>query len=330
MKKLLGFIGKLALVGLILVLTVPFFIPVESSGTKSYREAAPKSGDFVRVQGVDVFYERTPFDCDGTRDCSNPPLFVLLHGFGANTFSFREIASPLSKYGEVVAYDRPGFGFTERPVSWDGENPYGSIGHQRILTELISYFGQGKDVYLVGHSAGGTLAAQYALDNPSRVKGLILISPAILTTGGTPGWLNWVYDIPQLDRVGPLLVSSIASSGMDLLNRSWFNPDLITAEIKAGYRAPLEVKGWERGFWEFNKAPRVFDVREKLSELTVPTLLITGVKDEVVPTGDTELLAELIPNAIVFVIPKSGHLAQEETPEETMKAIRVTWSILSR
>lgn len=330
MKREFPIWARIVLAGLVILLTVPFFIPVESSGTKTVQELARPGGEFSKALGVDIYIERTEFDCQQDADCSNPPVFFLMHGFGANTFSFREIIKPLSGYGEVIAYDRPGFGFTERPSSWSGENPYGSIGQDLILDELIAQFANGREVYLVGHSAGGTLAVQYALDNPGAVKGLILISPAILTTGGGPSFLNFLYSIPQIDRLGPLLVSSIATSGMDLLNRSWYDPSLITEEVLAGYRAPLEVKGWERGFWEFNRAPREFDVKERLAEISIPTVLITGIRDTVVPTEDTESLADLIPGSVVFVVSKAGHLAQEEAPEQTMKAIRVAWSILSR
>lgn len=321
---------RVGLVVLALLLVAPFLVPVETSGTKDYKEVAGAGATFETAQGLDVYYEKTEFACQEGKDCSNPPVIFLMHGFGANTFSFREVTEPLSQLGDVIAYDRPGFGLTERPTTWDGENPYGSIGQGLILGELIEKFASGRDVMLVGHSAGGTLAAQYAVDNPAELKALILISPAILTTGGSPSWLNWIYDIPQIDRMGPLLVSSIASSGMDLLDESWFNPELITEDVKAGYRKPLDIIGWERGFWEFNRAPRSFDVMDRLQEITVPTLLITGGTDTVVATANTEALATMIKGSILFVIPASGHLAQEETPQETMRAIRVSWSILTR
>jgi pimeloyl-ACP methyl ester carboxylesterase len=323
----------LALVGavvLALILVVPFLIPVQTSGTATYKEVAGEGATFASAQGIDIYYEKTDFVCQEGKDCSNPPVIFVMHGFGANTFSFREVTEPLSQLGDVIAYDRPGFGFSERPASWEGENPYGSIGQDLILDQLISEFASGRDVILVGHSAGGTLAAQYVVDNKDAIQGLILISPAILSTGGSPSWLNWVFSIPQLDHLGPLLVSSIASSGMDLLNESWYNKDLITEEVKAGYREPLSVIGWEEGFWEFNRAPRAFDVKDRLDEITVPTLLITGDTDTVVATADTEALANMINDSVLFVIPQSGHLAQEETPADTMKAIQVVWSILTR
>jgi pimeloyl-ACP methyl ester carboxylesterase len=315
---------------LALLLVVPFLIPVETTGTRTYKEVAGEGATFATAQGVEIYYEKTEFVCQEEKDCSNPPVIILMHGFGANTFSYREVLEPLSRFGEVIAYDRPGFGLTQRPTSWEGENPYGSIGQDLILDELINQFAAGRDVILVGHSAGGTLAAQYAVDNKEAIKALILISPAILTTGGSPSWLNWVFSIPQLDHLGPLLVSSIASSGMDLLNESWFNPELITEEVKAGYRKPLEVIGWEEGFWEFNRAPRAFDVKDRLAEIEVPTLLITGDTDTVVATADTIALNDMIKDSVLFVIPNSGHLAQEETPEDTMKAIGVVWPILTR
>jgi pimeloyl-ACP methyl ester carboxylesterase len=329
MKKALKILSRVLLGLLVAALIVPFLIPVETSGTKTYQEAASSATSFTKALGIDVYTEVTEFDCQQESDCGNPPVFILLHGFGANTFSYRFVTEPLSAYGEVIAYDRPGFGFTQRPSSWKGENPYGSAGNDLILDELIAEYASNREVFLVGHSAGGTQAAQYVVDNPGAITGLILISPAILSTGGSPSGFNWIFSIPQLDHLGPLLVSSIASSGMDLLDRSWFDKSKITDEIKAGYRAPLEIIGWEEGFWEFNRAPRSFDVKDRLSEIKIPTLLITGDTDVVVATADTEALATTIEGSSLVVIPKSGHLAQEETPVETMKAIDDYWISLS-
>jgi pimeloyl-ACP methyl ester carboxylesterase len=330
MKNVLKALSRFALGLLIVALVVPFFIPVETSGTKTYQEAAGASATFTTAQGIQIYTDVTEFDCQQGKNCENPPVFILLHGFGANTFSYRFVSEPLSAYGDVIAYDRPGFGFTERPTSWEEENPYGSAGHDLILDELIKEYAGNQDVYLVGHSAGGTQAAQYVVDNPGAVAGLILISPAILSTGGSHSGFNWIFSIPQIDHLGPLLVSSIASSGMDLLDRSWFDKSKITEEIKSGYRAPLEIIGWEEGFWEFNRAPRVFDVKSRLDEITIPTLLITGDTDVVVATADTEALATMIEGSSLVVIPKSGHLAQEENPLETMQAIDDYWKRLNK
>jgi len=103
---------------LIAALIVPFLIPVETSGTKTYQEAASSATSFAKALGIDIYTDVTEFDCSQDSDCENPPVFILLHGFGANTFSYRFVTEPLSAYGDVIAYDRPGFGFTQRPSSW--------------------------------------------------------------------------------------------------------------------------------------------------------------------------------------------------------------------
>jgi pimeloyl-ACP methyl ester carboxylesterase len=111
-------------------------------------------------------------------------------------------------------------------------------------------------------------------------------------------------------------VSSIATSGLQLLDRSYNDPSLITDETLAGYTAPLKIKGWERAFWEFNKAPRSLGVAERLSELTIRTLVVTGDNDLVVPTENSVRLADELPNADLAIIKQTGHLPNEEKPSE--------------
>jgi pimeloyl-ACP methyl ester carboxylesterase len=186
---------------------------------------------------------------------------------------------------------------------------------------LVDEFGAGKEVVILGHSAGGNLAAAFAAQNPEAVDQLILLDPAIYTSGGTPDWLTWIYDIPQLNHVGPALVSSIATSGLDLLDRSYFDKSLVTEELKAKYTAPLKINGWEKAFWNFNKAPRTTSVDQNLAALTMPTLVITGDNDSVVATQDSVRLAGELPNAELVVIKFCGHLPNEEKPQEFLAAI---------
>ena len=231
-KIVLGSILSLLLVG-------PFLIPVNSSGTLTNVEAAnAQFGDksqFIEVVGHDVHY-LTAGDPNSDR------LILLLHGFGANVSTWDLVLDELGAAGYVVAYDRAAFGFTERPESWTGTNPYSSAGQLEVIQGMIDNFGQGKEVVILGHSAGGNLAAAFAAANPESVDELILLAPAVYTTGGGPSWLNWIYDIPQLNHVGPALVSSIATSGLDLLNESYYDKSLVTDELKAKYTAPLPVK----------------------------------------------------------------------------------------
>jgi pimeloyl-ACP methyl ester carboxylesterase len=310
-KIVLGSILSLLLVG-------PFLIPVNSSGTQDNVAAAnAQFGDrskFVTALDHDVHYL-------SAGDPNSDRLILLLHGFGANVSTWDAVLEELGAAGFVIAYDRAAFGFTERPENWSGTNPYSSAGQLEVMQALIDEFGAGKEVVILGHSAGGNLAAAFAAKHPDQVDQLVLLDPAIYTSGGTPDWLTWIYDIPQLNHVGPALVSSIATSGLDLLDRSYFDKSLVTDELKAKYTAPLSIAGWEKAFWNFNKAPRATGVEQKLLSITMPTLVITGDNDEVVATADSVRLAGELPNAQLVVIENCGHLPNEEKPQEFLTAV---------
>ena len=133
--------------------------------------------------------------------------------------------------------------------------------------------------------------------------------------------MNFVFEIPQFDHLGPLLVSTIATSGLDILYQSYFDQDKITQEILDGYTAPLMVQGWERAFWEFNKAPRNSGVGSRLEEISVPTLVITGDTDTIVATSDSEIVAGRIEQAELVIISQTGHLPNEEKPKDFARAV---------
>lgn len=312
MKKLRIFL----LVVLGAILFVPFLIPVDTSGTLTKEQAAQslwgEQSKFVELAGHEVHYVEAG-------DPGSERLIVLLHGFGASAFSYKNNLEILGEVGHVIAYDRAAFGFSERPTDWE-TNPYGTPGQLQVLDELVELFGQDKAVYIVGHSAGGSIAASYAVENQEKLAGLVLFAPAVLSGGGGPSGINWIYDIPQLDHLGPLLVSTIATSGLDILYASYFDESAVTQETLNGYTAPLEVIGWERAFWEFNKAPRDRTVGERLTEITIPTLVITGDTDEVVATEDSRQVAEIM-RAELVIIPQTGHLPNEEKPTEFANAL---------
>lgn len=311
--------------GVLAFLIVPFLLPNESSGTLTNVEAAGPNAEFAELNGVMVHVERRQY----SGDCRcEPPVIILLHGFGASTFSWREVVDSLATRGDVIAYDRPAFGFTERPTDWAGINPYGFTGNLDLLGSVVSTYGTGRKVILVGHSAGGQLAAEYARQHPDKVTGLVLVDPAILTAGGPPDWLGFVWQIPQIDRLGPILVKGFATAGDQILLQSFVDQSLITDEVLAGYHQPLKVRGWEAAFWRFITAPRDNQLASRVGDITTPTLIISGDSDTIVPTSDSVKLQTLIPGSWFELIEKSGHLPHEERPDLFLKALSVHWTDL--
>jgi len=315
MKTRIKFIlGSLAAV---LVLG-PFAVPVNSSGTLTYQEAAAISWE-GRSEFVNLVDHQVHIITAGNPDSDR--LIVLLHGFGASSLTWQQVLEPLGQAAYVVAFDRAAFGFTERPTSFGDLNPYSAAGQLKVIDGLVDLYGTDKEVVILGHSAGGALALGFALDYPEKVDQLILEAPAVYGTGGSPSRLNWVFSIPQIDHLGPLAVASIASSGLDLLVESYTDPSMITAEVQASYTAPLKIDGWERAFWEFNKAPRSLNLVERLDDLRAPTLIITGDDDRVVATADSIRLNGDLPGSELVIIEVAGHLPNEEKPQEFVDAV---------
>lgn len=290
---------------LIIVLVGPFLVPVPPlTDTLSPEQLGDPDSQFIDINELSVHVKTMGH---------GEPVFVLLHGFGASLFSWHAVMEPLSQYGTVIAYDRPAFGLTERPMTWPGENPYSPQASVDLLLGLLDHFNVQKAI-LVGNSAGGTVSMQFTLLHPDRIQALILVDPAVYEGGGGPSWLRPFFKTPQMNHLGPLIVRSIQSSGIDLLKMAWYDPSKITPEIMTGYTKPLQSNNWDRALWYFTAASQPSGLPERLSEFTLPALVITGEADRIVPTGNSVRLAGSLPSARLVIIPQAGHVPHEEQP----------------
>ncbi|HTK97105.1 MAG TPA: alpha/beta hydrolase [Pseudomonadales bacterium] len=294
-----------------LLLIVPFLIPVPPlTGTVDPITLADPDSRFGNVAGVHVHYKEAGVGA---------PAFVLLHGFGASVFTWRHVMGSFAERGRTVAYDRPAFGLTERPLQWSGENPYGDDAQIDIALALLDSLTIDRAVW-VANSAGARVAVAVALRHRERVIALVLVDPAI---SGGPGWLRPLLRIPQLQHLGPLTVRSISDRGDAVVRRAWHDPTRVTADVLAGYRKPLRANDWDKALWEFTSAPRDSEMLRDVAGLaTTPTLLITGDDDRIVPTQRTIDLAAKIPGSRLVVLPDCGHVPQEECPAPFMNSVR--------
>lgn len=307
---------KNLVIGIVLVLSAaalfgPFLVSVPPlENTVDPVTLADADSRFVEVHELNVHYKEAG---------QGAPVFMLLHGFGASVFTWREVMGSFAGLGRTVAYDRPAFGLTQRPRQWPGINPYGDQAQAELAVALLDTLDADSAVW-VANSAGARVAVDVALQHPERVTALVLVDPAI---SGGPRWLQPLLRTPQLDHLGPRLVRSIADYGDDGIRRAWHDPTRITADVFAGYRMPLRANDWDRALWEFSRADRDGSIGKRLQELAaIPTLVITGDDDRVVPTDRTIELAKQIPGSSLVVLPNCGHLPQEECPGPFMVAVR--------
>lgn len=297
-----------------IVLIGPFLVPIPPlENTVPPAELADPDSRFVDVDGVTVHYKMAG---------QGEPVLILLHGFGASVFSWREVLQPLGELGTVLAFDRPAFGLTERPMpgEWTEWNPYSPEFQAALTTGLMDELGADQAI-LVGNSAGGTIAALTALRYPDRVRALVLVDPAIYTGGGTPTFVRPLLRTPQMQRLGPYLIRPIATRGESLIRTAWHDPSQITPDVIAGYKEPLRVQNWDRAVWELTLASGASNVAERLEQLAMPVLVISGDDDRIVPTEESVRLAGDLPNARLELMANCGHLPQEECPRPFLEAV---------
>jgi pimeloyl-ACP methyl ester carboxylesterase len=254
-------------------------------------------------------------------------LIVLLHGFGASTFSWRTVIGQLAVLGHVIAYDRPGFGFTplvDRAGAGYGSvspDPYSLAGQVDLLKAVIDTEARGRDVIVVGHSAGALVTTEFVLRHPGVAKGLILESPAVWRRPPIPAGFGALMRAPFLEKFGDRLLSSFDKAGMKILKQSFYDERNLTQFIIDGYRAPMQQNTWRISLWRFMSASQQNRVRENLGNLGLPVFMITGDHDTVVKVEDTFKVTERIPGHSIYVVPNAGHLAHEERPDDFVRVV---------
>ncbi len=315
MKQVLRKIGIVAGTVVMAGLTAPLIIPLPPlEGTAPPESLADPESRFIRIGSVNVRYKRR-----GDR----MPLFLLLHGYLRTLFSWQHQLESLGEIGTAVAYDRPAFGLSSRPMpgDWSGPSPYGYRAQAEMAVQLIEALGFDRAI-LIGHAMGARVAALTAMLYPERVERLVLVAPGT-PDPGRQAWQRLFMATPQMRRLGPVMLRNRVARQVDeMLEKSWYRPEEIPSETRNEYQALLRVADWDRALWELARATESLEKAIELESLCMPTLVVAGEKDGVAQTDRIIRTAAAIPHAHLALIPESGHAPQEETPAAFADAIR--------
>lgn len=247
----------------------------------------------VLVDGLPVSYGRA-----GRRWAPWGERLVLVHGSGCSADSWRYQVDGLSKDFAVVAVDLPGHG-TSEPVNDPSIKRYAMT-----VNGLLQRVGRRK-VFLAGHSMGGAVALQVALEHPELLKGLILVATAAYLDmlALTPNMLLW------------------AAATMPHKFKGMFFSSLVTKEALAIARDDVRRCSLETVLGDFASC-RNFDFRGRLKRVRLPTLILCGSEDRVTPVRHSERLHQEISGSTLKVIAKAAHMLPLEAPVEVNAAIR--------
>jgi pimeloyl-ACP methyl ester carboxylesterase len=269
--------------------------------------------------------ERQVFDYQGVKinyyEAGQGPPVMLLHGFGACTYTWRFLAPALAQDHRVLALDLKGYGLSDKPA--DGKY---AVSDQ---ADMVAAFIRARDLHglvIIGHSMGGgvTLMTYFKVreDEPARIQKLVLIDSA-----GYPQKMPWFIRfarIPVLNTIGGRLLPPRFVT-TKVLRKCYYNKDKITDEQIDTYAYYGNLPGAREAVIETAQqiVPEDIDaVTARYRTVSVPTLIIWGAEDEVVPLAVGKNFKRDIPGSELVILPKCGHIPPEEEAEETNRLIK--------
>lgn len=280
--------------------------------TKQVERANPPRGKFIEVDGVRLHY---------TERGEGPPL-VLLHGNGvySSDFDTSGLIERAAQNYRVITFDRPGFGYSERPRStiWTPEN------QARLLHRALQEIGVEQPI-VVGHSWGTMVALEMGLDVPDDVRGLILLSGYY--------YPSFRLDVPLAAPPAiPLIGDLMRFTVTPLLGRLlWpLNVKAMFAPVKVAERfrqlpvwmmlRPKQVRA--SAAEAALMVPAAMRLSKRYGELKVPATIFAGTQDKIIdPGSNAERLHAELHNSELHLQPGVGHMTHYAHPDEVMKAI---------
>jgi pimeloyl-ACP methyl ester carboxylesterase len=270
---------------------------------------APPPSTFVEVAGMQVHLRD-----EGPRDDATP--VVLLHGTSASLHTWQGWADALKDERRVIRFDLPGFGLT-------GPTPdgvYTMDAYVRFVLAMLDRLGVQRAV-LAGNSFGGSVAWATALAAPDRVAKLVLVDSAGYPMNPKSVPIGFrVARMPLLNRIGEVALPRrvIESS----VRSVYGDPDKVTPELVDLYFDITVREGNRRALAERWRQAPAGENAERIREIRVPTLVLWGALDGLIPPEDGARFQRDIPGSRLVVFGDLGHVPHEEDPARTVAVVK--------
>ncbi|MGX1198824.1 alpha/beta fold hydrolase [Parvibaculum sp. MBR-TMA-1.3b-4.2] len=305
--------------GAFLLLLVGFWI---YSAWTSWRieRRYPPVGEFVEVEGVRLHYQKRGALRDGVA-----PV-VLIHGASGNLRDMMNaLGDVLAAETCVLAFDRPGHGWSERGWSGRGSDMASPAAQARIIRQAVRDLGIERPVIL-GHSWGGAVAAAYAVEFSDEIAGIVPLSGALYPW---PGGIAWYHDVIATPLVGSLFLRTLMTPAAQLL-------------APAGVMATFKPNDAPGGYAEAIGLPMIFRAREfgansedvrnlkenlaaqsaRYDEISAPVIVVTGNADFTVsPKIHSYAFHNAVKGSELVKLKGVGHMPHYERREVVADAV---------
>jgi pimeloyl-ACP methyl ester carboxylesterase len=253
--------------------------------------------------------------------CGHGPPILLIHGFGASSFTWSKIVSPLAVHYTIITLDLKGFGRSRKPQ--DGR--YSLRDHAAAVLKVIEALGL-NGLTIIGHSMGGGVALLVAMtleqEAPRRLRRLVLID-SIACPQRVPLFLA----VLRLPVLGPLVIRLVPAtwSARYILNIAYFDRSKIERAFVKTYAEPLRCYSGRAALIATARAlipPDIDQLVAQYRTIRTPVLLLWGRQDCIVPLSIASRLEEAMPTASLRVLDQCGHIPQEEWPDLTSSILQ--------
>lgn len=240
---------------------------------------------------------------------------VLLHGFGASTYSWRKVMPALAASFRVIAIDLNGFGYTQRPRTFAS---YTREGQAALVLRVMDALGIGS-AHLMGHSYGGGLTLWIASRHPGRVRSIVLVDSSAPT-----------YANDRRSRAAslkPLLGLYLRSVVLRpetvrrALLRSFHDDSLVTPELVHEYYERIRIEGVVDAYHGLTAPTRTPAELVRLEEIQAPALVVWGAEDELISAASGRRAAARMPRSEFVALEGVGHVPMEERPGELVRIV---------
>jgi pimeloyl-ACP methyl ester carboxylesterase len=250
---------------------------------------------------------------DPPGDDEPAPPVVLIHALGTNMTQWEHVAPLLARYTRVLGLDLPGCGHSAKP-----RHQYSLALMAQAVRGLLEYLKIPRAV-LLGHSYGGMVATQVALNHPHRVASLVLMNSSGFTR--YPAWAHLL--MRMLFR--PVIIAPLVQLVVGSILRTIFTTH--NEHTERFIRSVLDRRSESRYAWDFAHyaTPMLGDIMshvlDRLHELKLPVLVIWGEKDGLLPHRAVSDWVGQLANARLVTIPCCGHMPNLEYPDVVASAV---------
>ena len=272
------------------------------------------NSEFIDIDGMQVHIVRST-------KCANSAsvkTIVLLHGTSASLHTWQGWTEALSAEYCVVSMDLPGFGLTGPFVNKTTE--YTSANYASFVIEVLDKLNLDK-VILAGNSLGGKIAWRMAALYPERVSKLILVNA--VGYPATPKSIPIGFRLASYPALKPILRNILPRNVVKKSILSVYADDSKVDDALVDRYYDLSLRAGNRS--ALSDRLREFDNVEdqaQIKQLALPTLIMWGAKDDLIPVENAELFHQDIPNSQLQIFDNLGHVPHEEDPVTSVAVVK--------